>query len=101
MCAVGARDEGAAIATALVEARLAACVQLMPIESIFRWEGAITRSAEVMLHAKTTRACLAAAEALIRARHSYALPEVIAVPITGGTAEYLDWVRRCCDGSRA
>lgn len=93
MCAVGTRDEGVAIAAALVEARLAACVQLMPIDSVYRWEGAITRSAEVMLHAKTTRACLGAAEALIRARHSYALPEVIAVPVVGGSADYLDWVR--------
>jgi len=94
MCAAGTRDEAAAIATALVEARLAACVQLMPIESVYRWQGAIERADEVMLHAKTTAACLAEAEALIRAHHSYALPEIVAVPIVGGSADYLDWLRR-------
>lgn len=93
MCAVGGRDEAAAIATALVEARLAACVQLMPVESVYRWDGAIERTAEVMLHAKTMQARLAEAEKLIRARHSYAVPEIIAVPIVGGSADYLDWVR--------
>jgi len=92
MCAVGSRDEAEAIATALVEARLAACVQLMPVDSVYRWEGAVERSSEVMLHAKTTRDRLAGAEALIKARHSYALPEIIALPIVGGSADYLAWI---------
>ncbi|MBA3879812.1 MAG: divalent-cation tolerance protein CutA [Sphingobium sp.] len=93
MCAVGGRDEAEAIATALVEARLAACVQLMPVDSVYRWEGAVERSREVMLHAKTMHTKLAEAEALIKARHSYAVPEIIALPIVGGSAEYLDWIR--------
>lgn len=93
MCAVGGRDEAAAIATALVEARLAACVQMMPVDSVYRWEGAVERAAEVMLHAKTTQARLAEAEALIKSRHSYAVPEIIALPIVDGSAEYLAWVR--------
>ncbi len=93
MCAVGGRDEAAAIAAALVEARLAACVQLVPVESVYRWDGAIERTAEVMLHAKTMQTRMAEAEKLIRARHSYAVPEIIAVPIVGGSADYLDWVR--------
>lgn len=93
MCAVGGRDEAEAIATALVEARLAACVQLMPVDSVYRWEGKTERAAEVMLHAKTTQARLAEAEALIKARHSYALPEIIAVPIVGGSSDYLAWIR--------
>ncbi len=93
MCAAGSRDEAAAIATALVDARLAACVQLVPVESVYRGDGAVTRADEVMLHAKTSTDRLAEAEALIRAQHSYALPEIIAVPITGGSAEYLAWVR--------
>ena len=92
MCAVGGRDEAAAIATALVEARLAACVQLMPVDSVYRWEGAVERAAEVMLHAKTTHARLAEAEALIKSRHSYAVPEIIALPIVDGSADYLAWI---------
>ena len=65
----------------------------MPVESVYRWDGAIERTAEVMLHAKTMQTRLAEAEKLIRARHSYAVPEIIAVPIVGGSADYLDWVR--------
>lgn len=93
MCAVGGRDEAEAIASALVEARLAACVQLMPVDSVYRWEGKTERASEVMLHAKTTRDRLAEVEALIKAQHSYAVPEIIAVPIVGGSADYLAWVR--------
>lgn len=93
MCAVGGRDEAEAIAAALVEARLAACVQLMPVDSVYRWEGKTERASEVMLHAKTTQARLVEAEALIKAHHSYAVPEIIALPIVGGSAEYLEWVR--------
>lgn len=92
MCAVDTRDEAEAIATALVDARLAACVQLMAIESVYRWEGALERASEVMLHAKTTQARLADAEALIKARHSYEVPEIIAVPIVGGSTDYLAWI---------
>ena len=93
MCAVGGRDEAEAIASALVEARLAACVQLMPVDSVYRWAGKMERAAEIMLHAKTTHAKLAEVEALIKARHSYALPEIIALPTVGGSADYLAWVR--------
>ncbi len=92
MCAVGTRDEAEAIATALVDARLAACVQLMPVDSVYRWQGAVERASEVMLHAKTTQARLAEAEALIKARHSYAVPEIIAVPIVAGSTDYLGWI---------
>ncbi|MBX9858588.1 MAG: divalent-cation tolerance protein CutA [Sphingomonas sp.] len=99
MCAVGGRDEAEAIATALVEARLAACVQLLPVDSVYRWEGKTERASEVMLHAKMTRDRLVEAEALIKARHSYALPEIIAVPIVGGSAEYLAWVRASVETS--
>ena len=92
MCAVGSRDEAEAIATALVDARLAARVQLMAIDSVYRWDGAVDRASEVMLHAKTTQARLAEAEALIKARHSYAVPEIIAVPIVAGSTDYLGWI---------
>jgi len=92
MCAVGTRDEAEAIATALVDARLAACVQLMAVDSVYRWQGAVERASEVMLQAKTTQARLADAEALIKARHSYAVPEIIAVPIVAGSTDYLGWI---------
>lgn len=93
MCAVGNRDNAEAIARLLVEERLAACVQVMPIESWYRWEGVVHHDPELMLLVKTTSARLAAVERRIRALHTYELPEVAAVPIVGGSAAYLDWIR--------
>lgn len=85
------------LAQSLVEAGLAACVNLLAgVNSVYRWEGRLEESAEVLLLAKTTEACLAGLEEAIRARHPYELPEIIAVPVTGGLAPYLHWVRQAC-----
>jgi periplasmic divalent cation tolerance protein len=92
MCTAGDRASAQAIAAALVEERLAACVQLMPIESWYRWNGEVRHDAEVMLTAKTVRGRLPALEARIRALHPYDLPEIVALPIVGGSADYLAWV---------
>lgn len=82
-----------ALATALVEERLAACVNLLaPCRSIYRWQGAIEDATEIPLLIKTTAQRYAALEAAIRARHPYELPEIIAVPIAHGLPDYLNWV---------
>jgi periplasmic divalent cation tolerance protein len=82
-----------ALARALVEARLAACVQVLPgIVSTYRWEGAVERSREVLLLAKTWDDRLVALTEAIGARHPYAVPEIMALPAAGGLAAYLDWV---------
>jgi periplasmic divalent cation tolerance protein len=82
-----------ALARRLVERRLAACVQVVPgVVSTYRWEGAIERSDEVLLLAKTWDDRLDALTAELGGRHPYAVPEIMAVPAAGGLAAYLDWV---------
>jgi periplasmic divalent cation tolerance protein len=81
------------LATALIEARLAACVNILPpCRSIYRWQGAVEAADEVPLLIKTSEARYAALETAIRALHPYELPELIAVPITHGLPAYLAWV---------
>jgi periplasmic divalent cation tolerance protein len=82
-----------ALAGHLVEARLAACANILaPCRSLYRWQGRIEDAEEVPLLVKTTAARYAALETAIRAHHPYELPEIVAVPLTHGLPEYLDWV---------
>lgn len=82
-----------ALAGALVEARLAACVNILaPCRSVYRWQGKTENAEEVPVLIKTTAARYAALETAIRARHPYELPEIVAVPIERGLPEYLAWV---------
>lgn len=93
LTAAGTREEAAALADALLGARLAACVQVLgPVESRYWWRGRLESAEEWLCIAKTTGARVDAAVAEIRRRHSYALPEVTVTPIVGGSAEYLAWV---------
>jgi periplasmic divalent cation tolerance protein len=93
-CACPDRDIADRLAHDLVEARLAACVQVLPgVASTYRWQGAIERADEVLLLAKTWDDRLDALVATLRARHPYEVPEIMAVPAAGGLAAYLDWVR--------
>ena len=83
----------AALAAALVEARLVACVNVLAAcTSVYRWQGAVETASEVPVLMKTTLARYAALEAAIRARHPYELPEIVAVPVERGLPAYLDWV---------
>lgn len=87
------RASARALARALVEARLAACVSVgAPGESLYHWRGAIETAEELMVTIKTTAARYPDVEAAIRARHPYELPEIIAVPLTDGFAPYLVWI---------
>lgn len=86
-------DAARALGRSLVEARLAACVSLgAPVESIYHWRGSIETSAEVQLTIKTRADLFDAVAAAIRARHPYELPEILAVPVTGGANDYLAWI---------
>ena len=81
------------IALALVENRLAACVnRLVSVESIYRWEGRVERATEVTLLVKSTRERYGELEQAIRQLHPYDVPEIIAVPIELGHAAYLRWI---------
>lgn len=81
------------LARALVADRLAACVTIgAPIESMYHWQGAIETAREVPVTVKTRRDLFGDVAALIRSRHSYELPEILAVPITDGSPPYLAWI---------
>jgi periplasmic divalent cation tolerance protein len=80
---------------ALVEEHLAACVNVLPpMQSVYRWRGAIESGSEQLLIIKIRGADYPAVEQRIRELHSYELPEVIAVPIAAGLPEYLAWLGR-------
>jgi periplasmic divalent cation tolerance protein len=85
-------EQATRLATALVEKKLAACVQASPIVSIYRWKGAVETGKEVRLMVKAKYADYAAIEAFILAGHSYENPEVIAIPVIAGSRMYLDWI---------
>src|SRR5207237_2622074 len=86
-------EEAARLAEMVVGAHLAACVQILPeMESVYRWEGKIERQSEVLLLAKTTIDKCEELEREVRALHSYETPEIIAVPVTTGSAPYLEWL---------
>ncbi|MGI8934197.1 divalent-cation tolerance protein CutA [Leptolyngbya sp. BC1307] len=88
----GSEAEAEAIATALVEARLAACVNLFPIQSVYTWQGKLQREAEWQLVIKTRQDCFDEVAAKVRSLHSYDTPELIALPIAEGAADYLGWM---------
>jgi periplasmic divalent cation tolerance protein len=89
----GSEDEARKIAGHLVERQLAACVNIVPhIESIYRWQGKVESSREWLLLIKTNAERFPAVRDAIRALHSYALPECLALSIEDGSAEYLDWL---------
>lgn len=88
-----AAADAAAFASAIVEARLAACVNLLPVmESVYRWEGRVQRDAERQLILKTSGDRVAALWERVRALHPYDVPEFIVLPIAGGHDAYLDWI---------
>ncbi len=96
VCLISAPDAETArrIARALVEERLAACVNVVPaVTSIYRWEGALQEDTELLLVAKTTEARLPALAERLAVIHPYTLPELVALAPSGGSARYLDWVR--------
>ncbi len=86
------------IAHALVDERLAACVnRLLGVTSVYRWQGRTQEDAEILLLMKTTRARLPALRDRLAALHPYAVPELIAVPVTDGLPAYLDWLRQAVE----
>lgn len=80
------------LADKIIAERLGACVQALPIQSIFEWKGAASEEAEVLLLIKTQLGLLARLEKFIKENHSYETPEIIAIPIIGGSKEYQEWI---------
>jgi periplasmic divalent cation tolerance protein len=90
----------ARLAKSLVEEGLAACANVVPgVRSIYRWQGEIHDDAEVLLIAKTAASRLSALTARVVALHPYELPEVLALPVAGGSEPYLAWVRSAAEAS--
>ncbi len=90
---VSSVSEGERIANRLVELRLAACVNVVPnLRSFFWWEGKLTEEGEALLLIKTRRGLIDRVVERVKRLHSYQLPEVIALPIIGGSEDYLNWL---------
>jgi periplasmic divalent cation tolerance protein len=86
-------DAADELARGIVEATVGACAQVVgPIKSAYRWEGKVSVDQEWQIWIKTTTARLDDLTTFIKANHSYDLPEIVATPIIGGSAEYLSWV---------
>jgi periplasmic divalent cation tolerance protein len=91
----GSEEEARRIARSLVEARVAACVNIVPgIQSIYQWKGAVQEDSEWMLVIKSTRSLFDQLSAELRKIHSYQVPEVLAIPVVAGSQEYLEWLDR-------
>jgi periplasmic divalent cation tolerance protein len=89
-------DEASRIASALVERRLAACVNVLPaVRSTYRWKDAVEHADEWMLLVKTRRERFDDVAAAIRALHSYELPEIVMLDIAAGDPSYLSWIDAC------
>jgi periplasmic divalent cation tolerance protein len=86
-------EEANRLADMLVSKRLAACVQIMPeMQSVYRWQGKVERQREVLLIAKTLSSKFAELEKEVVKLHSYETPEIVAFPLTAGSAPYLEWL---------
>jgi periplasmic divalent cation tolerance protein len=90
----GSRAEARKIARVVVEARLAACVNMLnsPVDSVYRWKGKVESANEFLLVMKTTTARFGRLRDAILKAHSYEVPEIVALPISRGSNKYLDWI---------
>lgn len=89
----GSEAEAIALAQALVEEAIAACVAITPITSIYRWQGKIEQASEWQLVVKTIQAQWPKLVEQVSALHSYEVPEIIALPIVAASPAYLSWLR--------
>lgn len=88
----GSVDEARTIARGLVESRLAAGAQLIPIDSVYRWQGEIVEDTEVLVLAKTRRDRFDAVLSMVEASHSYEVPPILMLEMDAANQPYLDWI---------
>jgi periplasmic divalent cation tolerance protein len=89
------REEANKMARAMVEKRLAACVNIVPkIESFYWWDESVLKDEEALLIAKTTQQRFDALRAWVVANHPYDLPEIISLPLSDGLSDYIEWVKK-------
>jgi periplasmic divalent cation tolerance protein len=93
----GSEEEAHKIAELLVNEKKAACVNIVPrVDSLFRWKGRIESAPESLLLVKTRASLFSQVISLVKQVHSYEVPEIIALPIVGGSEEYLKWLDGAC-----
>ena len=91
----GEKETAKSISKLLVKKRLAACVQMLPIESVYLWEGDLCDENEIALFIKAKTMMFDQIAETIRKNHNYEIPEIIQIPITDGLPEYLKWIDEC------
>jgi periplasmic divalent cation tolerance protein len=93
LCTCASEEDGERLARALITGRLAACVSVVPgVRSFYRWQGEIEDSSEFLLLIKTSRDRFDALREAVEKLHSYAVPEVLALPVVAGAPNYLAWL---------
>lgn len=96
LSSAGSREQASALARALVERGLAACVNVVgPVRSVYRWKGSIADEEEHLLLVKTREDLAPRVAAAVRELHSYELPEILVLPVRGGDPDYLAWLASC------
>jgi periplasmic divalent cation tolerance protein len=93
LATVPTKEVGVQLARELVDRRLAACVNILPATSVYRWEGKVKEDEEHLLVIKTRRTFVDDIRDLFDELHPYDLPEVIALEVEDGSANYLNWIR--------
>lgn len=92
-CMASSEEEAKKLSTALVNEKLAACVNMVSgMRSVYRWKGEVCEAEEWLLIIKSQKAVLDRVIHRIRTLHSYEVPEIIALPIMGGSEDYLNWL---------
>ncbi len=91
----GSMDEAKSIGRVLVEERLAACVNIFPITSVYRWKDNIEEAVEFVILVKTVTGKVKDIEKRVKQLHSYEVPCVISFKMDSGSEDYLDWIREC------
>jgi len=99
MTAMASEAAAEVLAQQLVEAQLAACVQVMPVKSFYVWQGESRKEAEYLLLIKTRAALYAQVETFVLARHPYDAPEILQLPVTAGSSAYLQWLGASTQGA--
>ncbi len=94
---IDSEEQAQELARSMVEARLAACVQIEAVRSVYNWQGEVRSDPEWRLTIKTRTAKYAELERHIQARHTYKTPEIVRLEIAGGSSEYLKWMDACVD----
>ena len=89
------KESARKIASMLVEKKLASCVQMLPVESLYLWQNKICEESETALLIKSETSLFPEIKAAIRENHPYQVPEIIQIPITDGLPEYLKWIGDC------